>query len=314
MISQSFADKTLIKDFSYIVLKNDRVGIVGPNGSGKSTLLNIIAGRLTPDSGTVDIGQTVSIGYFSQEASEMDDTQRVIDYIKETANFLTTAEGTVLTAAQMLERFLFPPNLQWLPIAKLSGGERRRLFLLKILMGAPNILLLDEPTNDLDIQTLTILEDYLDGFPGAVLIVSHDRYFLDRLADKLFVFAGEGIIEQHVGGYTDYLETSKPAAERAEEKNRTTDNPRSDERSKERPRKFTYNEQREYEQIDGLIAAAEAELQEVNNGIAAAGSDYTLLQEMLGRQQLLEQRLDELMTRWLYLNEVAEAIKKSPVE
>ncbi|MBP2652520.1 MAG: ettA [Firmicutes bacterium] len=308
-ISKTFDKGTVIRNFSYVVLRDDRVGIVGPNGSGKSTLLNIIAGRIEPDRGTIERGQTVKLGYFSQESSEMDESQRVIDYIKEEANFITTADGSTISASQMLERFLFPPALQWMPIAKLSGGERRRLFLLRILMGSPNILLLDEPTNDLDIATLSILEDYLQDFVGAVITVSHDRYFLDRVVDKIFAFEGNGVINQYVGGYSEYQEKrrpdeieSVPKVKPAEEKNRGG----ADE--DKRPRKFTFKEQREYEQIDDVIASVERELGDLTKRINTAGSDFELLQQLTEAQQQLEIKLDGLLERWTYLNELAEEI------
>lgn len=310
-VGHRFGSQPLIQDFSYTLLRNDRIGIVGPNGSGKSTLLNIIAGRLSPDQGVVDVGATVKIGYFSQENSDMDMSLRVIDSIKEIAHFLPTADGGASSASQMLERFLFPPSLQWMPVSKLSGGEKRRLYLLQILMGAPNVLLLDEPTNDLDIQTLTILEDYLDEFPGAVIAVSHDRYFLDRLADKIFAFEGGGVITQYAGGYSDYQEKRRPAevetagkASDAVKKEKVQEKP-------DRPRKFTFKEQREYDQIDEVIAGVEHELQQIADRISAAGSNFELLQELVGVQQGLEQRLDELMERWTYLSELAEEMKKS---
>lgn len=307
-VNEAFDGTALIKDFSYIILKDDRVGIVGPNGSGKSTLLNIIAGRLLPDSGTVEVGQTVKLGYFSQDNAELDETLRVIDYIKEEAHFLTTADGSIISASQMLERFLFPPKLQWLPIAKLSGGERRRLYLLKVLMGAPNVLLLDEPTNDLDVQTLTILEDYLDAFYGAVIIVSHDRYFLDRLVDKIFAFDGKGAIKPYNGGYSQYEETWQTEQMQVDDK--AADNKKAAviNKPKERPQKFTFKEQREYDEIEGVIAGIEGELTAVKAQIETAGSNYELLQEFLKRQAELEGQLDEQMERWTYLNELAEAM------
>lgn len=323
-VSKGFAGSKLIDDFSYTFLRDDRVGIVGPNGIGKSTLLNIIAGRLAPDSGTVDIGQTVKIGFFSQESKEMDDSLRVIDYIKEEAEYLTTGDGKLISAAQMLERFLFPPELQWIPIARISGGEKRRLYLLRVLMGAPNVLLLDEPTNDLDIQTLTILEDYLDDFPGAVIVVSHDRYFLDRVADKVLAFTEHGRIEKYLGNYTDYLELAKAAAAAKESgeykagKDKSGQDKlgqdkfgqdKSGQDKKDRPLKFTYKEQKEFEQIDDVIAGVERELKEVNDKVNQAGSDFVLLQELVSRQQELAQQLDELMERWTYLNELAEQIE-----
>lgn len=308
-VAKAFDGHLLIRDCSYVVLKTDRVGIIGPNGSGKSTLLNILAGRLSPDAGTVDCGQTVKIGYFSQENNELDERLRVIDYIKEEAHFLPAADGSMISAAHMLERFLFPPDLQWMPIGKLSGGEKRRLYLLRILMGAPNVLLLDEPTNDLDVQTLAVLEDYLDEFTGAVIIVSHDRYFLDRLAHKIFAFEGSGEIRQYTGNYSDWQDMMKhkEAAATAGEK-AGREKPAAAPRTKERPLKFTYKEQREYEQIDDIIAGAEKELREVTAAINAAGSNFELLQELAQVQQNLESRLDELLERWTYLNELAEKI------
>jgi len=306
-INQEFGDKVLLRDFSYIVLRDDRVGIVGPNGSGKSTLLNIIAGRLTADSGTLDIGQTVKIGYFSQESSEMDEALRVIDYIKEEAQIITTADGVAISASQMLERFLFPPGVQWMPIAKLSGGEKRRLYLLRILMSTPNVLLLDEPTNDLDIQTLTILEDYLDDFPGAVIAVSHDRYFLDRVADKIFAFEGNGVIRQYAGGYSDYQDKRLPPEPAASLKTRSGDDKKPTAPGEAaKPRRFTFKEQREYEQIDAVIAGVEQELQAIIAQMVAASSDFEQLQKLTGAQKELERKLDELLERWTYLNELAE--------
>jgi len=312
-ISQDFDGRNFIQDFNYIVLKDDRMGIVGPNGSGKSTLLNIMAGQLVPDGGTVEIGQTVKIGYFSQENAEMNQDMRVIDYIKEEAGYITTADGDSISAGQMLERFLFPPYLQWIPIEKLSGGEKRRLYLLRVLMGAPNVLLLDEPTNDLDIQTLTILEDYLDNFQGAVIVVSHDRYFLDRVVDKIFAFEGHGHIKQYVGGYSDYRENIMllEAVVRDEAKKSDAKAPGVSDQPKERALKFTFKEQREYEQIDDMIAAVEQELQAVNIEIDAAGSNFEQLQKLVQAQRELEDKLDELLERWTYLNELAEKISNT---
>jgi ATP-binding cassette subfamily F protein uup len=309
-ISKAFEGRTLLQDFSYTVLRDDRIGIVGPNGSGKSTLLNIIAAKLEPDAGSIETGQTVKIGYYSQENTEMDESLRVIDYIREEAHFLPTPDGGTISASQLLERFLFPASLQWMPIAKLSGGEKRRLYLLRVLMGAPNVLLMDEPTNDLDIQTLTVLEDYLDDFPGALIVVSHDRYFLDRLVDKIFAYEGSGSIRQYNGGYTDYLEKrSPPDVEKKGEAAAKAQKPAV--RDKERPRKFTYKEQREFEEIENVIASVEQELQAVNEQIDTAGSDFTLLQELAARQRQLEVKLDELLERWTYLNELAEEMSKA---
>jgi ABC transport system ATP-binding/permease protein len=311
-VSQGFGGNICIRDFSYIVLKDDRVGIVGANGSGKSTLLNIIAGKIAPDSGTVEVGQTVKLGYFSQENSELNENLRVIDTIKEEAHFLPTPDGGTISASQMLERFLFPPNLQWMPVSKLSGGEKRRLYLLKILMGAPNVLLLDEPTNDLDIETLTILEEYLDDFPGAVIVVSHDRYFLDRTVDKIFAFEGNGVIRPYSGGYTEYQEHITPCEREITHKVKAVEipKPKVEEKEKERVCKFSFKEQREYEQIDDIITGVEQELRELTARIDAAGSNYELLQELVRVQQELERKLDGLLERWTYLNELAEKINK----
>lgn len=319
-VRKGFPDRgVLIKNFSYILLRNDRIGIIGPNGSGKSTLLNLITGNLAPDSGSIELGSTVKIGYFSQENTYLDPDIRVIDDIKAIAEVIPTADGSLITASQMLERFLFPPAVQWTQIGKLSGGEKRRLYLLRILMGAPNVLLLDEPTNDLDIQTLTILENYLDDFPGAVIAVSHDRYFLDRVTDKIFAFAGDGGIKSYVGNYSDYREQVYAAEQESEQavklaslaaKFRQLDAKAEEEpeRKKKRPLKMTYKEQQEYAQIDEQIALAEEELQKNSQAMNEAGSDFGKLTELAALQQTLEEKLDELLERWTYLTELAERI------
>ncbi|MCX7747776.1 MAG: ABC-F family ATP-binding cassette domain-containing protein [Clostridia bacterium] len=311
-IKKSFAGNPVVNDFSYILLRDDRIGIIGPNGAGKSTLLKMIAGKLIPDSGKLSMGETVKIGYFSQENEEMNEKLRVIEYIREEADCLNTEDG-MLSASQMLETFLFPPSVQWTPIAKLSGGEKRRLYLLRILMGAPNILLMDEPTNDLDIQTLTILESYLDEFPGAVVVVSHDRYFLDKVATKIFSFEGKGMIKQYTGNYSDaYEELEKSRLER-DEKSRQKEEGNRDihtEGKKEKPLKFTYKEQREFEQIDEVIAGLEEELKEVNRKIDASSSNFEMLQDLLSQKELMEKNLEQAIERWAYLNEIAEKIEK----
>lgn len=308
-VSKTYGERTVITDFSYIVLRDDRMGIVGPNGSGKSTLLNMITRQVIPDSGNVEIGQTVKIGYFSQENADMDENLRVIEYIKEEANFLPTADGGTITASQMLERFLFSPDLQWTPINKLSGGEKRRLYLLRILMGSPNVLLLDEPTNDLDIQTLSILEEYLDEFPGAVIVVSHDRYFLDRVVDKVFAFESDGSIKQYVGGYSDYFEAIQVQTRLESSPEKAVESKELQvEKPKERARKFTFKEQKEYTEIDAVINSVENEIKAVAMRMNDTGSDFSLLQELTGVQQQLEIKLEELMERWTYLNELAEEI------
>ena len=305
-VSKSFAGRTVLRDFDLMLLREDRIGVVGRNGSGKSTLLNLIAGRLMPDSGEVATGKTVRMGYFSQENPPMDPEMRVIDFVKEIGNSIETAEGRV-TASQLLEQFLFPADEQWAPIGKLSGGERRPLFLLSILAAAPNVLLLDEPTNDLDIQTLTILEDYLETFPGAVIAVSHDRYFLDKTVRRIFEVGESGAVTEYVGNYTDYLDARK-----AEEKREKTVSAPAEKR-RERPSgskklKFSYKEQREYENIDGEIAALEEQLAQIRTEQEAKASDYVALQALQSRESELEAALEEKMERWVYLNDLAEQI------
>ncbi len=301
-ISKCIDGRQLIGDFSYILSRDARIGIVGRNGAGKSTFLKMLTGEVTPDTGCIHVGDTVKIGYFSQECESMKPDMRVIDYIRETAEIVRTPEGNV-TAAQMLERFLFNGEMQWNCIEKLSGGERKRLYLLKILMTAPNILLLDEPTNDLDILTLTILEDYLRNFDGAVLAVSHDRYFLDKLATELFLFRNGECIRFN-GNYSDNAEelsadiapvkVAKPKKERV--------------RIGQTKLKFSFKEQREYEHIDEEIASLEAQIAQTDAAIAASGSDYVKLQELTDQRTALETQLDEKMERWVYLNDLAERI------
>ncbi len=307
-ISKSIDGKPLITDFSYIISRDARIGIVGSNGAGKSTFLKMLCGQVTPDSGRIVLGDTVNIGYFSQECEEMDPGLRVIEYIRETADIVRTPEGTV-TAAQMLERFLFNSELQWNRIEKLSGGERKRLYLLKILMQAPNILLLDEPTNDLDITTLTILEDYLRSFSGAVIAVSHDRYFLDKMASEIFEFRN-GQCTRFNGNYSDYAE--KVSAEERETESRPKKSSGKKERTYtgERKARFSFKEQREYETIDSDIASLEEQIAAAEKDIAANASDYVKLQELSDLKTSLEAQLEEKMERWVYLNELAEKIEK----
>ena len=304
-VSKSFGDKTVIRDFSYTILRDDRVGIVGRNGAGKSTLLNLIAGTLPPDSGRVDFGGTVRIGYFTQEGRELDPDQRPYDYIHEIASELRTREGRV-SATQMMERFLFPSDLQFSTIGRLSGGERRRLYLLGILMSAPNILLLDEPTNDLDVETLTILEDYLTEFPGAVVAVSHDRYFLDKTAASILEVRGDGEVRRTMGGYSDFeLLREMDAAPRRESRPAAPRERRSD-----RPQKlkFTFREQREFDSIDADIAALEEKIAACESDIESSASDYVRLQALLAEKEALEKQLEEKTERWVYLNDLAERI------
>ncbi len=322
-VSKAFDGIPVISDFSYTVLRNDRIGIIGENGSGKSTLLKLISGELQPDSGSVEIGETVKIGYFSQENEHMDKSRRVIEYICDIAHNVKTEDGYI-SASQMLERFLFPPHMHSIPVSRLSGGEQRRLYLLGILMSAPNVLLLDEPTNDLDIDTLCILEDYLDSFAGAVIAVSHDRHFIDRIAEKTFVYEGEGHIAEYPGGYSDWAErraaglaaektAGKASGKTAASDGKQTDTsvPQAGRTDAGRPKKlkFSYKEQREFETIDEDIAALESAIEEVDGRIAEAGSDYCKLQELTAKRDELTAALDEKMERWVYLNDLAEKIE-----
>lgn len=307
-ISKSFDGVKYIDDFSYIILKHDRIGIIGPNGCGKSTLVNMLTGNLEPDSGKVECGETIKIGLFSQHNETMDPAQRVIDYIRDTAEYVLTTEGRI-SASQMLEKFLFNPSMQYSPIGKLSGGEKRRLYLLKVLIEAPNILFLDEPTNDLDIETLAILEDFLDVFNGAVVAVSHDRYFLDKTVDRIFAFEGNGKITQYEGGYSDYLRQyeqrhteevqPKPVSQKVE---RT---------SSPKPLKMSYQEQKDYETINDRIENLENAIAETEDEMSKITSDYVKLQELSEKKSALEAELEEAYDRWVYLSELAEKIAES---
>jgi len=315
-VAKSLGGRTLIRDFNYIAVPEDRVGIVGPNGSGKSTLLKLIAGKLLPDAGRIELGPTVNLGWFSQEHEEMNESLRVMEYIREGADQVKTADGSTISAGQMLERFLFPPNAHFAVISKLSGGEKRRLQLLRVLMGAPNVLLLDEPTNDLDISTLSVLEDYLDDFPGVVITVSHDRYFLDRTVDRILAFEGNGDITQHEGNYSEYRE--REAVRAKVEADQATDAaaaktaasaPRTD--GRERGLKMSFKEQKDFEQIDGWIAETEEALKGVAERMEEANSDSYTLQQLAEEQQRLETKLEQLLERWTELNELAERIAAS---
>lgn len=309
-LCKAYGGKVLIKDFTYIFLKNDRIGIIGPNGSGKSTLMKMIAGWVEPDSGTIDIGQTVKMGYFSQENEAMDESMKVIDYIKDAGEYVKTKDGSI-SASQMLERFLFPSSVQYTVISKLSGGEKRRLYLLRILMEAPNVLLLDEPTNDLDIRTLTILEDYLDSFAGIVITVSHDRYFLDRVVQRIFAFEGGGRVAQYEGGFTDYQATCEQKQLESQPVTQTDRKEKKSENTwKERDKKlkFSYKEQREWDTIEEDIAGLEQEIEALDHQIEESASDYSKLNELMEKKGQKEALLDEKMERWIYLNELAEKI------
>ena len=302
-VSKSYDGRCIIRDFSYNLLRRDRIGIVGANGAGKSTLLRLIAGELAPDSGTVDMGATVKIGHFSQEGRELDLRERVYDFIHSIASETRTDEGT-FTAKQMMERFLFPSDLQSVPIGRLSGGERRRLYLLSVLMGAPNVLLLDEPTNDLDIMTLSVLEDYLQSFPGPIITVSHDRFFLDKMADTIFEVTGDGQVCQYTGNWSDW------AAKRKEESAPVrVEKPKEAVRpARERKLKFSFKEEREFSMIEGEIAALEEELARCQTEQESCSSDYVKLQQLSDEQARLEKALEEKMERWVYLTELKEKI------
>lgn len=307
-ISKGFGDKHLINDFSYIVLRDDRIGFIGPNGCGKSTLMKMIMGILKPDEGNITIGDTVKIGYFAQENEDMTGDIRVIDYIRNVAEYIQTTKGQA-SASQMLDRFLFPPELQYTPLDKLSGGEQRRLYLLKVLMEAPNVLILDEPTNDLDIQTLTILEDYLDTFAGIVITVSHDRYFLDRIVNRIFAFEEGGHLKQYEGGYTDYLEKVKPIAKQEKNKlEKKENNGKKFQKEHQKKLKFTYKEQKEFETIDDDIAKLEEKIEQLDEEIMENATNSGKLAELTQQKEETEEALNEKMDRWVYLNDLAEQI------
>lgn len=317
-VSKSYDGRTLIQDFTYYTIRNERIGIVGENGCGKTTLLKLLVGEELPDSGTITMGETIRVGYFSQMAKHMNPDMRVIDYVKNVAEYIRTSKG-LTSASQMCERFLFTPEIQYNPIGKLSGGEKRRLYLLKVLMTAPNVLILDEPTNDLDIATLTILEDYLDYFEGIVIVVSHDRYFLDRVVDRIFAFEPGGVIVQYEGDYTTYMEkalangtfmtgavTLSSSNDKSEKK--ALDSKATWKGNREKKLKFTYQEQREYETIDDDIVALEERIGNLEQEMATVATQYTKLAELTKEKEGLEQQLEEKMDRWVYLNDLAERI------
>lgn len=302
-ISKSFEGKPLIKDFGINIQRDARIGIVGRNGCGKSTFLKLMVGKIKPDSGEIVVGDTVKIGYFSQESDDMPLDIRAIDYVKQSSNRIETVDG-VLTASQLMEKFLFTGEQQYSLVGKLSGGERKRLYLLKILITAPNVLLLDEPTNDLDITTLEILEDYIDNFKGAVIAVSHDRYFLDKIADSIWEFTGNGEVNRYLGGYTDYLEKRPAPVEISRQKD---EKPKA--KNKSARLKFSYNEQREFDSIDSEIEQLENEISRIDEEIGNSSSDFEKLQRLMEEKQTAEEKLEQKMDRWVYLNDLAEQIK-----
>lgn len=313
-VSKHYGDKKIIGDFSYILLKNQKLGIIGPNGCGKSTLMKMMAGLIQPDEGSVEVGETIKIGYFAQEEQEMDDNQRVIDYVKDIAEYISTRDGKI-SASQMLERFLFTPDMQYAPIGKLSGGEKRRLYLLGVLSSEINLLLLDEPGNNLDIPTLTILEDYLNTFPGIVVTVSHDRYFLDNVVDRIFAFEGDGHLWQYEGGYTDYLEARERRGEAIIEtqekvKKDSKDNGTAWKQNRPVKLKFSFKEQREFETIDDEIAELEAKIEKLDQDIMANATNSGKLNELTKEKETAEAKLEEKMDRWVYLNDLAEKIEE----
>lgn len=307
-VDKGYGDRMLIRDFSYIFLKNQRLGIIGPNGCGKSTLLKLLIGEERPDSGTIEVGETIKIGYFAQETPILDKRQRVIDYIKDTAEYIRTSEGRI-SASQMLERFLFDSVMQYTPLEKLSGGELRRLYLCKVLMEAPNVLILDEPTNDLDIPTLTILEDYLDSFVGIIITVSHDRYFLDNVVDRIFAFEEDGYLQQYEGGYTEYREMYKLRHPQDTENQSFKEKKEKTVKVREKKLKFSYKEQREFETIDEEIAALEDRLAAIEKEYLQFSRDFVKLGQLEKEKAEKEALLEEKMERWEYLNELAEAIE-----
>lgn len=316
-ICKSFGERHIINNFSYIFLRDDRIGIIGSNGCGKSTLMKIITGVLEADSGSIEIGETVRIGYFMQENEMLDNSMTVLEFVRSIGEYVTTATGKA-TASQMCEKFLFGPKMQWTPIAKLSGGEKRRLYLLSVLMSAPNVLILDEPTNDLDIETLEILEEYLDGFAGIVIVVSHDRYFLDRTVDRIFAFEENGVLKQYEGGFSDYYEKRNSSilnSEKSEAKNelRKEDSESRTKYIKNRSGeiKFTYKEQKEYETIDGDIEKLEKRIAQLDEQIEAAATQYGKLNELMKEKAEAEASLEYSMERWVYLNDLALKIEES---
>jgi len=314
-VCKAFGDKTLIKDFNYIFLRTDRVGIIGENGAGKTTLVNLLRGKLPLDNGTIEIGDTVKISCFAQDNTNMNPSLRVIDYVKEGGEFIPVEDGTKISASSMCERFLFDSTMQYTPIEKLSGGERRRLHLLRVLMESPNFLILDEPTNDLDIETLKILEDFLDKFMGVVIVVSHDRYFLDRICNKIFSYEGNGLINEYNGNYSDFL-ISKEIEKVQQDTNTLEDKSKEEkikgnkERTKDNKPKFTFKEQKEFESIDDDISKLEEKIESLEKDMTKNSSNYGKLNELMKEKEEAQKELEHKYERWEYLNEIAEAIEE----
>lgn len=315
-VGKSYGRTKLVDDFDYIVLRNQRLGIIGPNGCGKSTLIKMIAGLIQPDSGEIEIGETIKIGYLAQEEPDLDTDRRVIDYIRDIAEYVQTRDGKI-SASQMLERFLFTPDVQYTPVCKLSGGEKRRLYLLSVLISGANVYILDEPSNNLDIPTLTILEDYLNSFSGIVITVSHDRYFLDNVVDRIFEFDGNGHLQQYEGGYTDYLEAKERRLSDTDSSiSLKKEVPEKKEAAKDwkqnRPAKlkFTFKEQREYDTIDDDIAALEEKIEKLDGDMMANATNSLKLSELTAEKEKTEAELEEKMERWVYLNDLAEKIEE----
>jgi ATP-binding cassette subfamily F protein uup len=305
-VSKSYGDMVLFKDFTYTLLRDDRIGILGENGTGKTTLLKIMGGLMEPDSGDVHIGETVKIGFFQQETPFIDGEQRAIEYIRDGGEFISTIDGTKISASSMMERFMFPPDQQYTPLAKLSGGEKRRLYLLRVLMESPNVLLMDEPTNDLDIQTLQILEEYLEEFPGPVIVVSHDRYLLDKIADKVFLLK-DGEIQGFTGNY-DFFRATWMEEEKREKKEEKPKKDRSTTRNK--TLKFSFNEAREWETIEDDLELIQEKIDKVDREMHQSASQYTKLQELMEKKEKLQEEQEKMMERWLYLSEKAEMIER----
>ncbi|NFO04069.1 ABC-F family ATP-binding cassette domain-containing protein [Clostridium botulinum] len=311
-VNKSFGKKQIIKDFNYLFLRDDRIGIVGENGAGKTTLVNLIRGLISLDSGRIEIGDTVKVGCFAQDNAHINHNLRVIDYVKEGGEYIPTEDGTKITASSMCERFLFDSTMQYTPIEKLSGGEKRRLHLLRVLMESPNFLILDEPTNDLDIETLKILESFLDEFMGIVIVVSHDRYFLDRICNKIFSYEGDGLIKEYNGNYSDFL-----IAKEIEKNNKSLENEKSTNKvkkervkNKEDKPKFTFKEQKEFETIDGDISTLESKIEHLDKDLEKNATNYGKLNELMKEKEFLEQELEQKYERWEYLNEIAASIEE----